>query len=92
MPSPAEREILRQLRSYLDGRLELHQFEDWFVPVLWRDLGDDAARDLAAEIHILIAEYSRGDRSECSLREELHALSRPLAPNAVSAPTMKPSE
>ncbi len=73
MASEMELEIHRRLSQYLNGRATLQEFEDWFVPVLW-DLAesrDEAARELAGDIHNLIAEASRGDRSPESLREEL---------------------
>ena len=72
-------EIQQHLAEYLAGRTKLHEFEDWFVPVLW-DLAegpDASARELAGRIHILIAEASRGDRTAQSLRQELTALQHP---------------
>lgn len=66
-------EIQRKLWRFLDGGIELHEFENFFVPRLWdiEGSGDEAATELAGHIHILIAEYSRGDRSLASLKEEL---------------------
>jgi hypothetical protein len=78
MVSTSVQEIQRELRRFLDGSIELHEFEDFFVPLLWdiESSGDDAAIELAGKIHILIAEYSRGDRSLASLREQLAQAAR----------------
>ena len=85
MPAQIVSEIQEHLSEYVSGRIELHEFEDWFVSVLW-DLAeepDDAASDLAGHIHNLIAETSRGDRTLDSLREELAEAVRPFASRAV---------
>jgi hypothetical protein len=73
MASAIVQEIQQQLRRFLDGSIELHEFEDFFVPRL-RDLegsSDEAAAGFAGHIHVLLAEYSRGDRPLASLKEEL---------------------
>jgi hypothetical protein len=73
-------EIQQHLAEYLDGNTKLHEFEDWFIPVLW-DLAEDtdeSARSFGGRVHILISEASRGDRSQDSLREELEALCLPF--------------
>ncbi len=72
--------IRRELQRYIDGEIELHQFEDFFVPLLWDvDSHDDSeASELAGSIHNLTAEYSRRDRSLDSLREELTRIARPF--------------
>ncbi|SPF43407.1 hypothetical protein SBA4_3030025 [Candidatus Sulfopaludibacter sp. SbA4] len=69
----SELEIQRRLSQYLRGEKQLHEFEDWFVPVMW-DLAeseDEPARELAGRISNLIAEFSRGDRTLESMRTEL---------------------
>lgn len=74
-------EIHDNLSCYVDGKLSLHEFEDWFVPVLW-DLAegdDEESRRLAGTVSNLIAEYSDGLRSETSLRRELEKNIRPFA-------------
>jgi hypothetical protein len=73
MRSPIVSEIHRRLTEFLSGKTEFHEFEDWFVPILWElaDGTDETARQLVGQIHILIAEFSRGDRTADSLREEL---------------------
>ena len=64
MASQIDQAIQRHLLQYLSGEIELHQFEDWFVPMLWDiDEYDECAREMAGRVHILIAEFSHGDRS-----------------------------
>ena len=73
MASLISQQIRPNVQRYLDGEIELPEFEDWFTPVLWdiESFRDDAATELAGKIHILTAEYSRGDRSLESLRLKL---------------------
>jgi hypothetical protein len=72
MASEIELGIQQHLLKYLSGEIQLHEFEDWFIPVLWSiDNKDESAREMAGEIHILISEFSRGDRTPESLREGL---------------------
>jgi hypothetical protein len=82
--SQAVSEIQQHLAEYMAGRIRLHEFEDWFVPVLW-DLAeetDESARALGGRIHVVISEASRGDRSLDFLRDELKALCvSPVAPD-----------
>ena len=73
MASQQELEIQRHLARYLNGETQLHEFEGWFVPVLWdlAESDDEAARELAGSVENLIAETSRGDRTLESLHKEL---------------------
>jgi hypothetical protein len=58
--------------QYLSGRATLADFEDWFVPVLWDIDGEDEhTREMAGTVHILISEFSRGDRTLEDLRKGL---------------------
>jgi hypothetical protein len=78
MASAIVQEIQQELRRFLDGSIELHEFEDFFVPRL-RDLessSDEAAAGFAGHVHILLSEYSRGDRLLASLKEELGRITR----------------
>jgi len=73
MVSELQSEICDKLTRYLGGEVTLQDFEDWFFPVLW-DLAeerDSESRRLAGSISNMMAEYSRGDRSEGSLRAGL---------------------
>jgi hypothetical protein len=81
MASAIQSEIQARLAQYLDRKIELHEFEDWFVPVLWdiAESDDEDARALAGHIHNLLAEFSRGDRTSDSLQEELENAARPFA-------------
>jgi hypothetical protein len=72
MPSELEHAIQQHIIQYLDGVVSLAEFEEWFVPILWDiDDEDPRVRELAGTIHILIAEFSRGDRTATDLREHL---------------------
>lgn len=57
--------------QYLSGGL-LADFENWFLPALWEiDEEDENTRDLAGTVHILISEFSRGDRTLEEMRAGL---------------------
>jgi hypothetical protein len=73
MVSELQSEIPDNLSSYLQGGKTLQDFEDWFMPVLWdvAEGHDESSVRLAGAIGRLMAECSRGDRTEASLREEL---------------------
>ena len=61
------------LLGILAAKPRCKDFEDWFFPVLW-DLAeerDSESRRLAGSISNMMAECSRGDRSEGSLRAGL---------------------
>jgi hypothetical protein len=80
MAQGIELAIQQHLLQYLNGEIQLHEFEDWFVPILWSiDTESESAREMAGEIHILISEFSRGDRTLAALREGLAASVHPLA-------------
>jgi hypothetical protein len=77
MASKLELEIQQHLTQYLSGGL-LADFENWFLPALWEiDEEDENTRALAGTVHILISEFSRGDRTledlRAALAETIHA-------------------
>jgi hypothetical protein len=80
MPSQLEFEIQQHVIKYLDNEESLAEFENWFVPLLWDlDGEDEHARQLAGKVHLLISEFSRGDRSEEDLRASFaEVASQPL--------------
>jgi len=72
MPSELELGIQQHVMQYLSGVVSLSDFENWFVPAMWEiDDEDEYTRKLAGTVHILISEFSRGDRTLMSLREGL---------------------
>jgi hypothetical protein len=72
MPSELELEIQQHLMQYLSGDIVLADFENWFSPVLWEiDVEDEHTRELAGTIHLLISEFSRGDRTLENMRKGL---------------------
>ena len=76
MASKLEFELRNRLGEYLLGRSSLGEFEDSLVPMLWDvDYQSDAGvAHMAGEVHVLISEFARGDRSLQELRDELHKL------------------
>ena len=85
MTQRIELAIQEHLSQYLNGEIQLHEFEDWFAPILWGiDTESESAREMAGEIHILISEFSRGDRTLGALREGLATAIRPFAEQPLS--------
>lgn len=65
--------IRGELASYLNGNQSLREFYEWFAPEttdihLWAPV---QVQDLVYEIKLLLAEYSRGHRSEAELKAKL---------------------
>ena len=73
-----EIQILDKLADYLVGEMSLRDFQNWFVPIAWdiEATGSPAARDLAYEIELHLAEYTSGHRTKKELREKLLPLVR----------------
>jgi len=85
MAQRIELAIQQHLLQYLNGEIQLHEFEDWFAPVLWGiDSESESAREMAGEIHILISKFSRGDRTPAALRAGLAAAIHPFAEHPLS--------
>ena len=69
-------EIRDWLGQYLDGKISLRQFEDWFVPAAWgipRTASPGTLR-LVGEIELRLAEFSNGHWTEPELRAKLEPL------------------
>ena len=56
-------QIREQLRNWLNGRISLRQFEDWFVPSTWdvHRENDTEAEALAEDIEMHLSEFSGGE-------------------------------
>jgi hypothetical protein len=77
MLSELEPGIQQHVKQYLSGVTSLADFENWFVPVLWDiDGQEEKTREMAGTVHILIAEFSRGDLTLEGLRQGLAATIR----------------
>lgn len=72
MVSQAEKEIRSKVRELVDGNLPLRNFQSRFVPTSWNlEELDPAADELASEIELRLAEYSRGHWTEDELKNLL---------------------
>jgi hypothetical protein len=69
-------EIRERLGRYLSRDISLHDFQSWFVPVLWNieQTQNAEAIELAGEIELRLAEFSNGDWTEAELRSKLEPL------------------
>ncbi|HXU89009.1 MAG TPA: hypothetical protein VFQ62_09160 [Methylomirabilota bacterium] len=68
----SEHDIREEVARYVSGQVSLDDFQVWFVPRAWEILETGVpASGSAAEIELLLAEYSGGDLSEEDLRDAL---------------------
>jgi hypothetical protein len=71
----AAEEIRDWLERYVDCRVSLEEFEDWFLPATWDvSKANSQAQEMASEIRLYLAEVDRGDRSQDQLRTALSEL------------------
>ena len=78
MDSALRDDIYHKLSAYLDGRIDLAEFHNWFIPATWDiDTEPDYVKNCAHRIQLLLAEFSNGDRSEQELRARLQELRLP---------------
>jgi hypothetical protein len=70
---PDALQIRTRLADWLDGKISLSEFEDWFVPETWdiHKANDPDAEDLADEIELSLSEYSGGHVSVDQLKQNL---------------------
>jgi hypothetical protein len=71
-----ENAIRRKLHDYLNGKMSLREFRQWFVPETW-DIEEWAPKDLQEFIYsikLLFAEYTSGHRTKSDLQEQLRSL------------------
>lgn len=69
-------QIREQLVNFLDGRIDLDAFEDWFVQNTWNihSSGSRSAETLTFAIEESLSEYSSHHLTEQELRSELRSL------------------
>jgi len=62
--------VRKHLREYLDRRISLSQFRDWFDLETWDiiDKVPSATQELAGEIELRLAEFTSGHLTEDELR------------------------
>ena len=92
---PDALQIRARLADWLDGKISLSEFEDWFVPETWNihKAADPEAEELVDKIELSLSEYSGGYLSPAQLREslgELVAAAHPfvLSPDAIRWPSV----
>jgi hypothetical protein len=85
MNTSLEATIREHLLRYLAGDLTLQEFEDWFVPATWNQIGRVplSTERLIGEIELRIAEFTSGHRPEDEVRE---FLARALTHIVLNAP------
>ncbi len=78
MQNQLDLEIHNQLVLYLAREMSLKGFRDWFDSATWdvEQSGNAAARDLAAEIDLRLAEFSNGHWTEDEFRNKVIPLVR----------------
>jgi hypothetical protein len=71
-------ELQTQLSRYLENRISLDEFRDWFDDETWGLAAepDSALRRMAGKIELRVAEFTNGHLTE----DELRDLFRPLVP------------
>jgi len=84
MPESPATEIRSKLSNYLDGKISLRAFRDWFAPVAWliENSQDSLAIELAYSIEGVLAECTSAHWSEQDLRDELANTIFPLRRSA----------
>ena len=88
MYGPLSFQINAHLCRYLTGEISLIEFQEWFIPSTWNveHSQDPYAVELAANIHLLLAEFSNGDWTEEELRAKLAPLTIRYTVGAGTAP------
>ena len=81
-------QIRERLAMFLDGRIDLDAFEDWFVQNTWNIhlSGSRSAEALTFAIEESLSEYSSHHLTESELRSELQSL---LQKENLSQPSIK---
>jgi hypothetical protein len=81
---PDALQIRLRLSEWIDGRISLSEFEDWFVPETWsiHMANDPEAEDLTDEIELTLSEYSGGHLSIALLKDRLKELAHVAHPFA----------
>ena len=92
--------IQNHLARYLSGEITLEDFRKWFDVATWDavDTATTAAQQLAGQIDLWLAEFSKGHWTESELREKLRPLARivwttqgsPWQTGATSSVTVSP--
>jgi hypothetical protein len=70
-------EIREQLIEYLEGHATLAAFQEWFVPIAWKEASSRAVgptKDLISGIELRLAEFTNGHWTENELKDRLAEL------------------
>ncbi len=77
MVTAVELEIRERLADYVGGRIDLRQFQEWFVPRAWREATAHPAgplQDLISTIELRLAEFTNGHLTAQEFKESLSSL------------------
>lgn len=77
MEQAPTKQLLAELRRYLDGEISLDELQDALVPLAWDPDSeglDPEAKDLVYSIQLYLAEFTSGHLTEEELWEHLRSL------------------
>jgi len=77
MVTAVELEIRERLVDYVEGRIDLRQFQEWFVPRAWQEASAHPVgplHDLISLVELRLAEFSNGHLTTEELRKTLSSL------------------
>ncbi len=78
-------ELSAHVTDWVDGRVSLSEFEDWFLPATWDIKGSEALVSLVDEIELNLSEFSGGYRTRDELRQAMiTSLSKVSPPKILS--------
>lgn len=75
--------IRQHLSDWIDGKISLSEFEDWFVPATLKMQESGDLVDFIDEIELNLSEYSGGHVSKHELRGAMVSLLSKFAPSHI---------
>ncbi len=77
MVQTMELEIRERLSDYVAGRIDLREFQKWFVPRAWHEASTHPVgplQDLISTIELRLAEFTNGHLTTDELKDKLSSL------------------
>lgn len=65
-----EKEIIKKLSDYLEGKIDINQFNEWFIPITWNLEEGNKAYKVALDIKFAFAEYTTNGNWTGKWKEE----------------------